>query len=365
MNTTAPMARPGLDPGPALNSRPGLDSRRPGVWRAVLLTALAMVLALPGAVLTAVRIGPWEPGTPWPQLLAGYPLTVPLTLAAVLAALLIGRRRRVRLVVSAGVLLLLVIQLAMLAPRMVPLAGERSTATLAAPTVAGHGRHLTVMSLNLGSSEVDAAAVLEAVAANDVDILALPELNPVSLERLDQAGIGRLLPYRVTDVDWANVGNGIFSAFPLTTPGRVPGSGFFQSRAVAEVPGIPGGIRLTSVHVNSPRPGHVPRWRKDLAELLELQQGAPAEVPEVLLGDFNASLDHRGLRKLLSTGLTDAASATGRGLWPTWPANSPAPPFVQIDHVLASREFAVVSFQTLPIPGSDHLAVVSELAYRG
>jgi endonuclease/exonuclease/phosphatase family metal-dependent hydrolase len=131
------------------------------------------------------------------------------------------------------------------------------------------------------------------------------------------------------------------------------------------VPGVPGGIRLTSVHVNSPRPGHVPRWRKDLAELLKLQQGAPPDVPEVLLGDFNASLDHRGLRRLLSAGLNDAASATGRGLWPTWPANSPAPPFVQIDHVLVSREFAVASFQTLPIPGSDHLAVVSELSYRG
>jgi endonuclease/exonuclease/phosphatase (EEP) superfamily protein YafD len=358
MNTTAPKARPGR------TSRPGVNSRRAGVWRAVLLTALAMVLALPGAVLTAVRVGPWEPGTPWLQLLAGYPLTVLPTLAAVLAALLIGRRRRVRLVVSAGVLLLLVIQLAMLAPRLVPVAGEGSTVTLAAPTVVGHGRQLTVMSLNVGSSE-DAAAVLEAVAANHVDILALPELNPVILERLEHAGIARLLPYRVIDVDWAHVGSGIFSAFPLTTPGRVPGSGFFQSRAVAEVPGVPGGIRLTSVHVNSPRPGHVPRWRKDLAELLELQQGAPPDVPEVLLGDFNASLDHSGLRKLLSTGLSDAASATGRGLWPTWPANSQAPPFVQIDHVLASREFAVLSFQTLPIPGSDHLAVVSELAYRG
>ncbi|WP_211878754.1 hypothetical protein [Pseudarthrobacter albicanus] len=116
------------------------------------------------------------------------------------------------------------------------------------------------MSLNLGSSEVDAAAVLEAVAANDVDFLALPELNPVTLERLEQAGIARLLPYPGTDVDWANVGNGIFPVFPLTTPGRVPGSGFFQSRPAAEVRGIPGGIRLTSVHVNSPRPGHVPRW---------------------------------------------------------------------------------------------------------
>ncbi|WP_168709315.1 endonuclease/exonuclease/phosphatase family protein [Arthrobacter sp. PAMC25564] len=345
--------------------RRAVPSRHAGVWRAVLLSLLAVLLALPGAVLTAVRIGPWELGTPWVQLLSGYPLTVPLTLASVLAAVLVGRRRRVRLVVSAGMVLVLAVQLAMLAPRLVPMLAERGAADLAASVMEGPGRLLTVMSLNVGSSDLDAAALLDAVRANHVDILALPELGPVTLERLENAGISGLLPYRVTDVDSANVGNGIFSAFPLTTPGRVPGSQFFQSRAVATVPGIPSGIHLTSVHVNSPRPGHVPRWQNDLNELAALQNGAQANSPTVLLGDFNSSLDHRGLRNLVSTGLSDAASATGRGLWPTWPANSPAPPFVQIDHVLVSRELTVVSFTTVPVPGSDHLAVLSELSYRG
>jgi endonuclease/exonuclease/phosphatase family metal-dependent hydrolase len=344
--------------------RGALPSRRAGVWRAVLLTLLATVLALPAAVLTAVRIGPWELGTPWVQLLSGYPLTVLPTLASVLAALLIGRRRRVRLVVSAGMVLLLAVQFAMLAPRMVPVDVERRAASLAA-TVDGRERLLTVMSLNVGGPDLDAAALLDAVAANGVEILALPELNQVTLERLENAGISGLLPYRVTDVDWANVGSGIFSVFPLTTQGRVPDSNFFQSRAVAEVPGIPMGIHVTAVHVNSPRPGHVLRWRNDLIELAALQQAAPANLPTVLLGDFNSSLDHRGLRNLLSTGLSYAASATGQGLWPTWPANSPAPPFVQIDHVLVNSELAVVSFKTVPIPGSDHLAVVSELSYHG
>lgn len=345
--------------------RGALPSRRAGVWRAVLLTLLATVLALPAAVLTAVRVGPWDLGTPWVQLLSGYPVTVLPTIASVLAALLIGRRRRVRLVVSAGMVLLLALQFAMLAPRMVPVDAERRAASLAAPTVDGRGRLLTVMSLNVGGPDLDAAAVLDAVAANGVDILALPELNPVALQRLEDAGISGLLPYRVTDVDWASTGNGIFSAFPLTTPGRVPGSEFFQSRAVAKVRGVPAGLHLTAVHADSPRPGHVARWRRDLTELLELQQGAPANLPTVLLGDFNSSLDHRELRNLLSTGLSDAASATGRGLWPTWPANSSAPPFVQIDHVLVSRELAVESFKTVTIPGPDHLAVVSQLSYHG
>lgn len=355
-----------MDP---MSSRPpegrtASPSGRAGVGRAVLLTSLALLLALPGAVLTAVRTGPWEPGTPWVQLLSGYPWTALPTFAAVLAVILIGRRRLGR-ILSAGLLLLLAGQLAILAPRVVPGVGNAEAAALAGPPAGDPGRHLTVMSLNVGSSRVDVAAVLDAVAAHGVDILALPELSPPVLERLENAGIAGLLPYRVIDVDGAHVGNGIFSAFPLAAPGRVPGSEFFQSRAVARVPGFPDGIRLTSVHVTSPRPGHVTSWRKDLAELLELRRGAPPDVPEVLIGDFNASLDHRGLRKLLSAGLRDAASATGQGLLPTWPANSPAPPFVQIDHVLVSRDFEVASFQTLTLSGSDHLAVISALSYRG
>lgn len=332
--------------------------------RAILATVLALVLALPGAVLTAVRIGPWEPGSPWLQLLAGYPLTVLPTLASVATALLIGRRLRLRPAVTAGALLLLAVQLAMLAPRLIPVDRQPGAAP-AATADAGLGRNLTVMSLNVGGSGVDAAAVLKAVAEHQVDILALPELSPAILERLDSGDIARLLPYRVTNVGGGHVGNGIFSTFPLTTPGRVPGSGFLQSRAVAQVPGIPDGIRLTSVHVRSPRPGQVFPWRRDLAKLLELRRGTPPGVPEVLLGDFNASLDHRGLRKLLSAGLRDAAAATGQGLLPTWPANSPTPPFVQIDHVLVSRNLWVASFRTLRVPGSDHLAVISALSYRG
>lgn len=342
-------------------------SRNAGVWRAVLVTGLAVALALPGALLTAVRVGPWEVGSPWVQLLSGYPLTAVSTFAAVLAALLIGRRRRVRLVVSAAMALVLLAQLTMLAPRLLPdgwnpLAANPARAASAGPDQTGA---LTVMALNVGGSRLDAAAVLAAVRANGVKVLALPELGAETLQALEDAGIATLLPHRALDIDQEHTGSGIFSAFPLTRQPRVPGSEYLQSRAVVEVAGIPKGIQFTAVHVESPRPGQVSGWRKDLRELAELQRAAPAGTPAVLLGDFNSSLDHRELRRLLSAGLRDAAAATGRGLWPTWPANAPVPAYVQIDHALVSRELTVESFQTLSIPGPDHLAVLSRLSYRG
>ncbi len=382
--SAAPMASGGVGPNTGLmtdtpaEARTALPSGHAGVWRAVALTACALALAVPGTLLTAARVGPWELGSPWVQLLSGYPLTAVSTSAAVLAALLIGRRPRVRLVVSAAMVLLLLVQCAMLAPRLVPDGWNPLAAPRGAPETSGGAggapgasgasgerAGLTVMALNVGGSGLDAAAVLDAVRTHGVKVLALPELSPGTLQALEDAGIATLLPERTLDVSPERTGSGIFSAFPLTRQPRVPGSEFFQSRALLEVPGLPRRINLTAVHVESPRPGQVTGWRKDLQELTALQRSVPAGAPALLLGDFNSSLDHRGLRRLLSAGLNDAAAATGRGLWPTWPANSTVPAFVQIDHVLASREFAVESFTTVAIPGPDHAAVVSRLSYRG
>lgn len=86
-------------------------------------------------------------------------------------------------------------------------------------------------------------------------------------------------------------------------------------------------------------------------------------MPAILFGDFNASLDHREFLELLSTGLTDAAQATGRSLWPAWPEGSPLPPFVALDHVVVNDHLEVGQFTTVVVPGTDHAAVVAELGY--
>ena len=45
----------------------------------------------------------------------------------------------------------------------------------------------------------------------------------------------------------------------------------------------------------------------------------------LLVGDFNATLDHAALRRLLDTGYRDAASVVGQGMTPTcWPIRASA-----------------------------------------
>ena len=68
---------------------------------------------------------------------------------------------------------------------------------------------------------------------------------------------------------------------------------------------------------------------------------ATAGRSELLVGDFNATLDHAEMRRLLDHGWADAADRTGDGLIGTWPADASPFPAVTLDHVLVSRTLGV------------------------
>ena len=83
-------------------------------------------------------------------------------------------------------------------------------------------------------------------------------------------------------------------------------------------------------------------------------------MPRVLLGDFNATLDHREIRGLLRRGHVDAADPLGDGLRPTWPTTGRAPPFT-IDHMLLPAPVKVSRMSLHTVPGTDHRALIAEL----
>jgi endonuclease/exonuclease/phosphatase family metal-dependent hydrolase len=100
-------------------------------------------------------------------------------------------------------------------------------------------------------------------------------------------------------------------------------------------------------------------WRAGLAQLPPAQLDGSLRI---LLGDFNATLDHALLRALLRTGYRDAAAVTGRGLVPTWPyVGYPRLPRITLDHVLADRRIRIRAAAVHPVPGSDHRAVCADL----
>jgi endonuclease/exonuclease/phosphatase (EEP) superfamily protein YafD len=93
------------------------------------------------------------------------------------------------------------------------------------------------------------------------------------------------------------------------------------------------------------------------------------EGPLVVAGDFNATLDHEPMRRLLRTGLRDAARQANSGWQPTWPGATDAAGalpigvrLIALDHVLADRYYSAISTSTYPIARSDHRALVARLA---
>jgi endonuclease/exonuclease/phosphatase family metal-dependent hydrolase len=80
----------------------------------------------------------------------------------------------------------------------------------------------------------------------------------------------------------------------------------------------------------------------------------------MVVGDFNATLDHGPVRDLLGLGLRDAARESNAGWQPTWPAWLP---LIAVDHVLVSRDLGVISTKSAVVEGTDHRALVAEVRW--
>jgi endonuclease/exonuclease/phosphatase (EEP) superfamily protein YafD len=232
----------------------------------------------------------------------------------------------------------------------------RWLADAAAP---GDGPRLRVMSANLLVGSADPRSIVDLVHAHHVQLLALQEFTRAAERELDNAGLAKLLPYRVSYPQPGAEGSALYSRFPLRDDGlRTHPSGFTQARATVSVPGA-AGIAVESAHPCAPiSPGAAACWRADLAGEPPASRDGPVRV---LAGDFNSTLDHSGLRQLIATGYRDAGDVRGKGLTPSWPFDGDPIPPVTLDHVLADRRVGVARYAVYGIPHSDHRAVFAEL----
>jgi endonuclease/exonuclease/phosphatase (EEP) superfamily protein YafD len=300
----------------------------------VLVTVAVAARALGGA-------RPW----PMPKVAPFALLMVPFAVVAVVLALV--ARRWVALAVS---VLLLAPLLAWEVPAALPGGDE--------PAAGSHP--LTVMELNTKVGAADPGALLRRVQALGVDVLVLTESEATFVSALQAGGLTSRLPYGDPGDPKSSVQ--IWSRWPVTALAPVPGTTDPGPRGVVRTPWGP--VTVTAVHALSPDGERVPVWERDLAAV-----GAAAKVTtgrQVVVGDFNAGLDHKPFRDLLSTGgLVDAAAEAGLGHgWPgfTWPADRlPVPPLTAIDHVLVRGGVRVSSVSTVAISGSDHFALVASL----
>lgn len=284
------------------------------------------------------RVVPAMAFTPYVAATAVVPLVVALAL-------------RRRLVAAAGVVVMLAFALAVL-PRA--FAGPRPQISDGVP--------VTVMTSNLFEGRGDARTIVDLVRRHRVDVLALEELTADAVRRLDAAGLRRLMPYRDVDTrpQFSASGTGLFARRPIRR--LKPFNSLNRNaepRALVTVPGAPD-LEVQTVHPPPPIHGWNAIWTRMLDELP--RPGRDAGSLRMLIGDFNATLDHEQLRRLLGDdGYLDAADATGEGFRTTWPAGRHFPPELTIDHVLVDPRVRPQNVTVDLVPRSDHRAVIAEL----
>ena len=226
---------------------------------------------------------------------------------------------------------------------------------------AAAGPALRVLTANLLVGRAAADALVQLACRKRADVLFVQELTDEAAAGLQRAGLGDLLPRRVTQpMAYGTRGSGIYARFPLSErPAPPPMS---PARCTARLALASGQfVDLACIHTASPKPPWSPPaaalWRRQLSALPQ-----PGDTPLILAGDFNATLDHAQFRRLLRLGYVDAASQAGNGLVATW---GPRPhrrlTLLAIDHILIDRRCSVLTTSVHRLTGSDHRALYAEL----
>ncbi|MET8545405.1 endonuclease/exonuclease/phosphatase family protein [Kitasatospora sp. NPDC004799] len=306
--------------------------------RTAALTGCGVLLLGP-AVLALVRLAGWDDGTVWALPMAGLPYAA--LLSVLLLAALAALRRWWPAAVAAA---LVALQLWWLVPRFVP---DAADAPPAAP-------RLRVATSNNFMGQVSPKSLVDLVREQRIDVLAVEEQSDSAAAALDAAGIRTLLPHRERP---AGTDTALYTRLPVSSAAD---PAWPTTNLTVDVGGHP--VQLVAVHTYYPL-GSARRWAEGLHDLRAAAPGRTRNA--VLLGDFNATLDHKPMRDLIDTGLADTHEELGAGLFPTWPQDHPdypAPALIQIDHVLHGPALTPVDVSEHALPRSDHRAVVAELA---
>lgn len=281
---------------------------------------------------------------------------------AVLAGAIAGRRPRLAGLAAAGC----AAHVALMAPALRPGRG--------APPVPPTGADAPTLTVATANGLYDNTAPRRwgpALLALDADVLAVQELSAHVLRSLRRAGVDERYPSRAVLEREGSGGAGLWSRHPLRDVRTLELGNTDEANtgvvAVVDVGGHP--VTVANVHTVAPadrrRRG---AWFAGFAALRDVLDDV--EGPVVLLGDWNATLHHRTLRRFLAeAALRDAHVECRRGHAVTWPspgsrrlADRLVPTVALLDRVLVRGPVAVRTVSEHTVPGSDHRAVLATLA---
>ncbi|GAA1690481.1 endonuclease/exonuclease/phosphatase family protein [Microbacterium sediminicola] len=333
-----------------------------------MIRAVGVLIALLWAIAVAVLTFPdffrVERVAPIAQIIA-FRGAIVLVLAAVAAVSLIALLARPVRTFAAAILL-------------VSLAGALVTGSTlaqrglgAASLPAKTETSVRVLTWNTAGEATSAEEIAQLAVAMAADIVSLPETTIETGEAVAIAmrEMGHPMWAHHTDYGGWDAGSTTLLIAPELGDYAVIASSQDGSSNTSTVPSAVAmptsgsGPIVVAAHAVAPREGYMADWRSDLQWLAD--QCAADSV--ILVGDFNATVDHFGGLGVDGGDLgrcTDAASVSGNGAVGTWSTSLPALLGAPIDHVLVTPAWRVsgsLVVTSLDDVGSDHRPLVVQL----
>jgi endonuclease/exonuclease/phosphatase (EEP) superfamily protein YafD len=311
---------------------------------AVGLVAAILVFA---ALLTVCRL--IDVNAPRAVVLESFaPLAIPLYLLGLLFLWLLVRAEYRLRIAAKAVTVVVAVALGLQISWMVPF-------YFGSVPAAKPGTDLIVLSSNVYVGAANMSDIYDAVLKDKVNILVLLEATKHDMTQLDKLGIKKALPYQAGAPGGFARGTVVYADKKLT--GQVPIATAHDSWRLV----YGGKLQFFAVHPAAPTDPDL--WRHDLSAITD---AALKRKPDLIVGDFNSTNDHKPMRDLEGDGWRDAAELSNSGWQPTWPANGlgPAfmPPLSQIDHALIGKGYTALKVSTLDIRDTDHKAILVHMA---
>lgn len=305
-----------------------------------------VLLAACGALIAASAAGAFLPQADSINIFA--PFWIAGTVAVLLAILLV-RRRRLRQPETRAALALLVATLVLGGVLLSPIVGGKKLDT-ATPS-------LRLITFNMYKANPDPPRIVRWILAEQADFVVLLEVSPVNRPVL--LGLQRRFPYRYNCSARKHCSTYILSRVPAERVWPLALGDADNRRALSALTarfrlrGEP--LAITAVHLNHPWP------RGNQSSQIELLTNvvAGSSGPNGLIaGDFNSAPWTFALRRLAAA--ADAHLISGAiGTWPTDATLGLAR--LPLDQIYAGPCFAVYSVSRGPALGSDHFPLVTDL----
>jgi len=241
-----------------------------------------------------------------------------------------------------------------------------------------------VMTWNVLAGNGNIPSIERALREHYPDVLAIQELSDWQASSLTPR-LEQRYPYYALYPDSAGAaGLGVWSRYPIVSE-TTPDNGVTGCRCqqlVLSVRGVE--VRLVNVHTFAPHyalqylqpvrsVGWVP-WPRGFSTAEQepnfdrlVAEARDEDGPLIMVGDFNLT-DRQPNYWRLRRHLQDAFREAGTGFGLTYPNQNVylgrfrVPPLVRIDHIFHSAGITATNAYTEAIPGSDHRAVIADLA---